>query len=65
MINIIMDQKNIKLIPAQTGNRITDMWECNERFCQLITDLQTGKTCFSDNDMLNEMIKMSKTFVLS
>ena len=27
-----MNQKNIKLIPAQTGNRITDMWECNERF---------------------------------
>ena len=27
-----MDQKHIKLISAQTGNRITDMWEYNERF---------------------------------
>ena len=23
--------KNIKLIPGQTGFRMTDMWECNER----------------------------------
>ena len=32
MINSIMNQKTIRLIPAQTGNRITDMWECNVTF---------------------------------
>ena len=29
-------------------------------FCQLITDLQRGKTCFSDNDKLNEIIEINK-----
>ena len=29
-------------------------------FCQLITDLQRGKTCFSDKDRLNKIIKMMK-----
>ena len=46
---------HIKLIPAQTGNRIIDI------FCQLIiTDLRRGKTCFSDKDKLNKIIEMNK-----
>ena len=55
-----MDKKDIKLIPAQTGNRIADMWEGSENFCQLITDLQRGKTCVSDKNKLNEIIKIIK-----
>ena len=27
-------------------------------FCRLITDLQRGKTCFSDNDEPNKIIKI-------
>ena len=29
-------------------------------FCQLITDLRRGKTCFSDNDKLNRIITINK-----
>ena len=29
-------------------------------FCQLITDLQRGQTCFIDNYELNNMIKINK-----
>ena len=29
-------------------------------FCQLITDLRRGKTCFSDKDRLNKIIRMNK-----
>ena len=29
-------------------------------FCQLITDLQRGKTCFSDNDEPNKIIEIDK-----
>ena len=31
-------------------------------FCQLITDLQRGKTCVSDKDKLNKIIKMINIF---
>ena len=47
----------MKLIPAQTGNRIADMWDCSEI---LITDLQRGKTCVRDKDKLNEIIKINE-----
>ena len=50
--------KNNKLILTQTGNRIVDIWECSENFCQLITDLQRGKTYVSDKDKLNRILKM-------
>ena len=30
-------------------------------FCQLITDLLGGETCFSDNDKLNKIIRMNRT----
>ena len=51
---------NIHLIPAKTGNRITDMGSVMKDFCQLNTDLQRGNTCFSDNDKLNKIIEINK-----
>ena len=29
-------------------------------FCQLITDLRRGKTCFSDNNKLNRIITINE-----
>ena len=52
---------NINLIPAKTGNRNT-FGSLMKDFCQLITDLSRGKTCFRDNDKLNDMIKIDRIF---
>ena len=60
MIKLINDKKNIKLIPAKTGNNITDMWECNERFLSVDYWPLKRKGMFSDMDKLNKMIKVNK-----
>ena len=49
----------MKLIPAKTGKKLLACGSVMKYFCQLITDLQKGKICFSDNDELNKMIKVN------
>ena len=51
MINQFQPKQKIELLTC--GSVMKD-------FCQLITDLQRGKTCFSDKDRRNKIIKINE-----
>ena len=50
-MNLFQPKQEIELLTS--GSVMKD-------FCQLITDLQRGKTCVSDKDKLNEIIMIIK-----
>ena len=47
------------MIPAQTIELLT-CGSVRKDFCQLITELWRGKTCFSDNDRLKEINRINR-----
>ena len=56
----MMDQKNIKLIPAQTENIIDDIWECNEIFLSVAYRPSKRKDMLHKLNKLNKSIKVNE-----
>ena len=51
-----MDQKILNQFQPKQEIELLTCGSVMKDFCQLITDLRRGKTCFSDNDKLNMII---------
>ena len=56
-----MDLKILKYFQPKQEMELLTCGSVMKNFCQLITDLQRGKTCFIDNDELNDIIKRIET----
>ena len=53
-----MDQQILNQFQPKPEIELLTCLSVMKDFCQLITDLQRGKTCFSDNDEPNKIIKI-------